>query len=132
MSFVQVIFLFIFYFVFRRSVTHAQKRQACQGFHSAVMFSTGSQYGGIASCFVSSLYPHVCFHVRHDGKIFSLCVGLSQPHKSLYRLQYVLSIFFPTLLFQFYLFIYYIFVFSKSQQGVIFLQPWSEPHIRCN
>lgn len=47
------LFIYVFFDVFHRAVAHAQKRQACQGFHSSVMFSTSSRCGGIASCFVA-------------------------------------------------------------------------------
>lgn len=63
-------------------IGHAEKKkQTCAGFaHSFscfmffMFFNRLSGCGGIASCFLASLYPHVCFHVRYDGKTSSISV----------------------------------------------------------
>lgn len=64
--------------------------------------------GGIASCFLASLYPHVCLHVRYDGKTSSLSVvWVSHINHS--------SVYIP---------FFFLLIFSPSfYPGVIFLQP---------
>lgn len=66
----------IFFSVFQVGLwCQCKKGKLMSGFaHSCHVFNRLSVCGGIASCFLASLYPHVCFHVRYDVKASSLSV----------------------------------------------------------
>ena len=79
-----------------RAVVNAQnKGNLVSGFAHSCHVSIGPQCGGIASCFLAPLYPHVCFHVRYNGGTsFLSVVWVSHINHS--RIYILLFFFYPS------------------------------------
>lgn len=110
--------LFSFVFLMMHAQKKKKKAKLVSGFSlSCHVFNRLSLCRGIASCLSASLYPHVCFHVRHDGKAFSHgAVWVSQINHS--------AVFIP-----FFFFCHPSDFLPFSHQSVISPRPWREPHI---